>query len=305
MSLPSRILERRLRRETLESFTLRVRPLVEAGLAGSVHEIPRGLGPVTGVVGRALGVDGRAGRRWRPLLTLAAAEAAGGRAEDAVDAAVAVELTHTASLVLDDMPCMDDSPLRRGEPAAHALVGSAGAILVAVGLLGRAAELLGRSGISGGALSEEWGRTFGFAGMSGGQAVDLMAGGDARGALRRLYRRKTTALSALAVEAGGAVAGAGPSTLSVFRGFGTDLGWAYQLVDDAQDRAEDDALGRAPGGRNPLRQAQRLLDRGTARIARLDTLAPGGAELLEALARDVVRIPPLNPVSSSQEGHRC
>jgi geranylgeranyl pyrophosphate synthase len=291
--------------ESPEAFSLRVLPLLEAALGETRETIPAGLGPVPGAVARAVGLNGRAGRRWRPLLALAVAEAVGGRVEDAVDAAIAVELTHTASLVLDDLPCMDDSYLRRGEPATHALLGQAGAILVAIGLLARAGELLGRSGPEGGELARRWGETFGFVGMSGGQAVDLMHGGACTGALRRLYRRKTTALVALAVDAGALVGRASESDRTELRGFGQDVGWAYQLVDDAVDRSEDEELGRKPGGRRPLRQARRLLDRSLHRLDALSTLAPGGAALLKGMAQDIVRVPPLSPVRPDQEGALC
>lgn len=304
MSLPARMLHPPLI-ESPEAFTLRVLPLLESALDQTRATIPAGLGPVPEAVARAVGLNGRAGRRWRPLLALAVAEAMGGRAEDAVDAAIAVELTHTASLVLDDLPCMDDSPRRRGEPATHALLGQAGAILVAVGLLARAGELLGRSGPQGGELARRWGETFGFVGMSGGQAVDLMLGGACTGDLRRLYRRKTTELVALAVDAGALIAHAAPHDRAELCGFGRDVGWAYQLVDDAMDRNEDEALGRAPGGRNPLRQARRLLDRSLLRLDGLSTLAPGGAALLRGMAQDIVRIPPLSPVRPHMEGPSC
>lgn len=304
MSLPARMLHPPLL-ESPEAFALRVLPLLEAALGETREAIPAGLGPVSGAVARAVGLNGRAGRRWRPLMALAVAEAVGGRAEDAVDAAIAVELTHTASLVLDDLPCMDDSYIRRGEPATHALLGQAGAILVAVGLLARAGELLGRSGPQGGELARRWGETFGFGGMSGGQAVDLMLGGGCTGALRRLYRRKTTALVVLAVDAGALMGHASGHARTELRGFGRDVGWAYQLVDDAMDRNEDEALGREPGGRSPLRQARRLLDRSLLRLDGLTTLAPGGAALLRGMAQDIVRVPPLSPVRPDQEGTSC
>ncbi|MEJ2539302.1 MAG: polyprenyl synthetase family protein [Gemmatimonadota bacterium] len=305
MSLPARTLHPTPSLEPPEAFERRVRPLMQMALAETLEAIPSGLGPVPAAVARAVGLDGRPGRRWRPFLALAVAEAVGGRAEDAVDAAVAVELTHTASLVLDDLPCMDDSPLRRGEPATHALLGAAGAILVAVGLLARAAELLGRSGPHGGELARRWGKTFGLDGMSGGQAVDLMLGGSCTGSMRRLYRRKTTALVVLAVDAGSLVADAPEVVRHALRGYGRDVGWAYQLVDDAKDRVEDAALGRDPGGRNPLRQARRLLDRSLARVEQLPDLAPGGGPLLCGIARTIVRIPSLMPVRPDQEATSC
>lgn len=284
-------------RPDLRSFSARVTPLLDARLRDAVVEVSTGLGPLDEALRLAVGLEGRRGRRWRPVLTLAAAEAVGGSVHDALDAAVAVELTHTASLALDDLPCMDDSERRRGEPATHRLVGSAGAILVAVGLLARAAEFLGRSR-NGADLAREWGATFGFAGMAGGQAVDVATGGRCTGAARRLYRGKTTVLAAFALTAGGRVAGADPATVETLRRFGRDVGWAYQLVDDAQDLVEDRAAGRRPGGRNPLRQGARLLRRAQVDLHRSRGFTGPGARLLEALATDVVRLPPLKAVST-------
>ncbi len=291
-------------RVTFHGFAAEVRPAIDQALAAAAADVPGPLGPVRDAVAAALGVRQRAGRRWRPLLTLATARAVGGAPEAALDAAIAVELTHTASLVLDDLPCMDDSAERRGVPATHRLLGSSGAILVAIGLLAQAAERLGRSP-DGAALSAGWGGVFGFDGMSGGQAVDIAMGGDCRGATRRLYRRKTTALAAFAVEAGARVAGASDVTRRGLVGFGRDIGWAYQLVDDAHDLDEDRANGRAPGGRNPLRQGQRILRRGLQRIDALEGLADGGPELLGDVAREIVRVPGGSPLRPGAGGGGC
>jgi len=290
------------------AFSAEVRPSIDAALAASVRDVPGPLGPVREAVAAALGVQLKAGRRWRPLLTLATTRAVGGDVDRAMDAAIAVELTHTASLVLDDLPCMDDSAERRGVPATHRLLGSSGAILVAIGLLGQAAERLGRSR-DGAALAAGWGTVFGFDGMSGGQAVDIAMGGACRGSTRRLYRRKTTALAAFAVEAGARVAGAPDATREQLVKFGLDIGWAYQLVDDAHDLEEDLANGRAPGGRRPLRQGQRILRRGLGRLDELGGLAPGGAQLLGDVAREIVRVPgglPLRaPATPTREAEAC
>lgn len=272
-------------------FARRANPLLHRGLLDAAHAVPTGLGPVDDAVLGVLGLKGSQGRRWRPLLTLAVADATGGDMADAVDAAVAVELTHAASLVLDDLPCMDDSNERRGAPATHRLVGSAGAILVAVGLLARAAEFLGRSR-DGAALVSDWGNTFGFMGMSGGQAVDMITGGACYGGARRLYRRKTTALAAFAVTAGARASGADPVLLPALRRFGRDVGWAYQLVDDAHDLHEDLAAGRADIRRDPLRQGTRILNRALQRVHKPGVLGRDTrVSLLSHLAREVVGLP--------------
>ncbi|HET7229891.1 MAG TPA: polyprenyl synthetase family protein [Longimicrobium sp.] len=264
-------------------------PLLEAELAGAVDGLGAELGVVQAALARAVGTEGRAGRRWRPLLTFAAAEACGAPPAAAAPAAAAVELTHTASLVLDDLPCMDDGESRRGNAATHRLVGPAGAILVAVGLLGRAAELLARSPRGAAELGAEWGHCIGLRGMSGGQAVDLA--GWHGGPARRLLRAKTTALSALALSAGARVAGASPSSAAALAAYGRGLGWAYQLADDAADAAEDAAAGKRPGGRVPLRQGARLMRAAERTLRACGELDRAGVELLVAFGRTVVATP--------------
>ncbi len=272
----------------LDAFIRRTLPSVEQALALSVPT-PEGLPPALGSATRAaLGVDGHAGSRWRPLLTLAVAEAVGGRPREVLPVALAVELTHTASLVLDDLPAMDDADARRGRAATHREVGSGGAILLAVSLLARSAELLGRAPRDPGRLAAEWGGSFGLAGMSGGQAVDLTGAFARGGAHRRLHRRKTTALSAFAVRSGAVSSGAPEAQVEGLTRFGRDLGWAYQLADDAEDWKEDARLGRGPGGRSPRRQSRRVLEGALRRLRALPGLDPEGAHLMEELARRTV-----------------
>lgn len=271
-------------------FTERWMPRLEARLGESMEPAEL-LGPAYGeALGRALGVRGRGGRRWRPLLTLATADALGLDPERAMGVAAAVELTHTASLVLDDLPCMDDSATRRGESATHRSVGVEGAILTAVACLGRAVEELGESPADAAALAREWGDTVGLAGMSGGQAMDLLGAvtGPHRGARRRLHRRKSTALSAFALVAGARTAGAGPRAREALRAVGRDLGWSYQLADDARDRRQDAERGLPPGGRRPAEQSRRLLDRADARIVGCPGLSGEGRRRLRVLVRAVV-----------------
>jgi geranylgeranyl pyrophosphate synthase len=272
-------------------FAARVLPTFEETL-GTTMEVPAGLPRVfSSALRSALGIDTVPGSRWRPLLTLATTEAVGGTWEDALNAAVAIELTHTASLVLDDLPCMDDAKERRGLAATHRQIGMEGAILLALALLARSAELLGQSGPAGGQLSASWGRAFGLMGMSGGQAMDLTGGFATGGAPRRLHREKTTALSALAVEAGARIGGTSAATESALVRFGRDLGWAYQLADDAQDWREDGRLGRQAGGRDPRRQSERLLGRALRHLDDAPDLTRAGRELLESMARKAAGFP--------------
>jgi geranylgeranyl diphosphate synthase, type II len=276
----------RRRTERVRAFSLRYTPLIERTLAEATEGLGSELGEIERALAAAVGARGGGGRRWRPLLTLAAAEACGGTASDAAAVAAGVELTHTASLVLDDLPCMDDTAERRGTSATHRRVGSAGAILVAIGLLGRAAELLASSPRAGGRLAAEWGGAIGLCGMSGGQAIDLARPDGA--AARRLLRAKTTALSAFALAAGAQAAGASTGAAETLRRYGRDLGWAYQLQDDAADLAEDAATGKRPGGRAPLRQSRYLLERAERRLRESMDVSKAGADLVIGFGRTVV-----------------
>lgn len=264
-------------------------PLLEAMLEGAVADLGSELREVRTAVDLAVGTRGRGGRRWRPLLTLAAAEACGGDCNRVLGVAAAVELTHTASLILDDLPSMDDAPTRRGFPSTHAILGPGTAILVAMGLLGRAAELLARAPEGGAGIVASWGEAFGLRGMAGGQAVDLSGkGASFLAARRRLHRRKTTALSAFALVAGARAVGAPDQSIRCLEHYGRDLGWAYQLLDDAADAGEDRVLGRPPGGRRPARQSGVLIRRAMGGLRSCPTLVPEGRDLLLSFARVVV-----------------
>ncbi len=278
--------------------------LIELRLSEECRVLGEPIPALADVLGRAIGTEGRGGGRWRPLLTLAGAEACGGSARAALDLAVAVELTHTASLVLDDLPCMDDAEERRGQPAAHRLVGSAGAILLSVGLLARAMELLGANRRCGGALCADWGSAVGLHGMAGGQAMDVAASGGLRGAARRLHRTKSTVLPAFALSAGARSAGAGDATRAGLESFGRFVGWAYQLVDDVHDLDEDQRLGRAPGGTRPLAQSRRILRQALRRVRGVPGLSDEGIGILAGLAERIVGIEPapLGPARNARQG---
>ena len=276
------------RRAPVETFLQTSGERLERRVEEVCSDLGRELGGLQGVLASAVGTRGRGGRRWRPLLTLAAAEAfrpphahRSDVSAEVLDVAVAIELTHTASLVLDDLPCMDDTPVRRGQPATHRLVGSAGAILLSVGLLARAVELLGRSSVQGAVLCAEWGRAIGLGGMAGGQAMDVAASTKKLfGAERRLHRAKSTLLPAFALSSGAQLGGADRATCERLGAFGRSLGWAYQLRDDAEDLAEDARLGKPPAGTRPLGQSQRIMVRALHRLRRLPPACSAGADLL-------------------------
>ena len=223
---------------------------VEAALSHWVaEEAPERLGEAM----RYAVLDG--GKRLRPLLVLAAAEAVAGNAEAALRAACAVELIHAYSLVHDDMPCMDNDVLRRGKPTVHVKFGQAGALLAGDALQALAFELLVPEGETVPApiqarLCRLLARAAGHEGMAGGQAIDLASVGLQldETALRRMHRMKTGALLQGSVLMGAACGQASNLAQDALRNYGAALGLAFQVVDDILDVTQDSAtLGKTAG----------------------------------------------------------
>jgi geranylgeranyl diphosphate synthase type II len=184
------------------------------------------------------------GKRLRPILAVAAAEATGGWTDCALPVAVALECIHTYSLVHDDLPAMDDDDLRRGKPTCHKVFGEAIAILVGDGLLSFAFELLGSQRLMERigaertcALVREVAQAVGSRGMVGGQAIDILSEGKRidHQTLVALHTRKTGALLRASVVAGAMAANAQPQVIELLRGFGDKIGLAFQIVDDILD----------------------------------------------------------------------
>ncbi len=213
--------------------------------------------PLTRTVGEAMryAVLG-GGKRLRPILALAAHEACGGNEETFLEAACALELLHTYSLIHDDLPAMDDDDLRRGRPTVHRVFGEAQAILAGDALLTLAFELLGSrpEGAAFAARRAEGvvvaARRAGIAGMVGGQVADLEAelrtiGPDE---LRWIHRRKTGALFSASTEIGAIHAGIDGDARAAFAEYGEAFGLAFQIVDDILDRTgSSKILGKTPG----------------------------------------------------------
>jgi geranylgeranyl diphosphate synthase, type II len=168
------------------------------------------------------------GKRIRPVLCLAVAEAAGGRVQDALDAACAVELVHTFSLVHDDLPALDDDDERRGRPSTHVAFGEGVAVLAGDALLAEAFGLAAAQQHPG-IVRELATATLG---MIGGQYRDI-TGDD--GDLAELHRLKTGRLFAAAVGCGLWVAGVPAAEQGPWRVFGDDVGLLFQVVDDVLD----------------------------------------------------------------------
>ena len=191
------------------------------------------------------------GKRFRPLLTCAACTAFGGRAEDALAPACALEFIHAYSLVHDDLPAMDDAALRRGAPSCHALHGEALAILAGDALQTLAFSTLARSSASAGTRLAAIGvlaEASGWRGMAGGQCFDLANVGRALtlSELQALHGAKTGALIAAAVRLGALFANADAQSQALAEEFGGRVGLAFQIMDDVLDVIGDSAaLGKS------------------------------------------------------------
>jgi farnesyl diphosphate synthase len=212
-------------------------------------DAPAGLGRAM----RYAVLDG--GKRLRPLLVLAAAEAVGGDAGMSLRAACAVELIHAYSLVHDDMPCMDNDVLRRGKPTVHVQFGEAQALLAGDALQALAFELLvpeepGADALLASRLCRLLARAAGAAGMAGGQAIDLASVGSRldQPSLETMHRFKTGALLQASVIMGAATGQTSPTVMQHLTAYGDALGLAFQVVDDILDVTTDSAtLGKTAG----------------------------------------------------------
>jgi len=197
------------------------------------------------------------GKRLRPILALAAAEAVGGRIADALPLACALELIHTYSLIHDDLPSMDDDDLRRGKPTSHIVFGEALAILAGDALLTEAFHLLTRPDlmrdVSPGRLLRainQVAKAAGSYGMIGGQVMDIASEGKEiePHLLEYIHSHKTGALIAASVCAGAIIGGASPSQRRALNDYGEKMGLAFQVIDDLLDvRGEEKKLGKAVG----------------------------------------------------------
>jgi geranylgeranyl diphosphate synthase type II len=178
-------------------------------------------------------------KRVRPVLTLLAAELCGGTSSRAITAAAIMELIHASSLILDDLPSMDDAPLRRGQKANHLEFGEAIAVLAAFGLLNLAYGTLSRTYEPAicARLVTIVSDAVGGDGLIGGQAADLLATDQQVSfeTLERIHRGKTGALFGAAATAGGVVAGASADVIGSLSAYAKNLGLAFQIIDDLLD----------------------------------------------------------------------
>jgi geranylgeranyl diphosphate synthase type II len=180
------------------------------------------------------------GKRLRPLLTLLSASHLGCAIATALPVACALELVHVASLVFDDLPCMDNAETRRGQASLHVRYGEDVAVLTGVALLNEAYGLVScAAGLSDTARCEMTRlltQTVGPAGLIGGQDKDLVGVADlSTSAATQMHHEKTGVLFVAAVEIGGLAAGADPHARSILRSFARELGLAFQALDDLDD----------------------------------------------------------------------
>lgn len=180
------------------------------------------------------------GKRLRPILCIAASEAVGGSQEDVIDAACALELIHTYSLIHDDLPAMDNDDLRRGKPTSHKVYGEATAILAGDALLTAAFEILTNpEHISANPLlwiqtTHQIAKAAGCAGMIQGQMIDM----DSEGKdieleeLEKMHRLKTGALIEVSVKSGAILGGGTGNEIKALSDYGNSIGLAFQVYDD-------------------------------------------------------------------------
>ena len=221
---------------------------------------PQAPAPLTAPLRRALESPGK---RVRGVLTIAAGEAAGAKREKLVRAAAAMEMIHASSLVLDDLPAMDDALLRRGAPALHREFGEDLAILSAVALLNHAYGLVAEAHAE--CAPRRWPMqqvvqrvvdAVGWDGTIAGEAVDLHSEGSNLdfGTLEFIHSRKTGALFVAAAAVGAMLANVHPAPLQRIEVFAKNLGLAFQITDDILDvTSTPETLGKDVG-----KDAQRL-----------------------------------------------
>jgi geranylgeranyl diphosphate synthase, type II len=195
------------------------------------------------------------GKRVRPILAIAAAEALGGTAEDVLPLACALECIHTYSLIHDDLPALDNDDYRRGRLTNHKVFGEANALLAGDALLTFAFELMGDARHWTHFVPErvvqvihEVASAIGTFGMIGGQVVDLqMEGQDIDlPALQYIHAHKTGALIRTSVRSGAILGGGSPAEIEALTNYGTHIGLAFQIMDDILDvRGDEQLMGKA------------------------------------------------------------
>ncbi len=188
------------------------------------------------------------GKRIRPILCLTTTEACQSDLRPAIPAALAVELFHCSTLIHDDLPCMDNDDLRRGEPTCHIQYGEATAVLAGDALMIKAFHVLAQTGNS--RLVLELAEAAGANGVIAGQVEDLAAEGNALSPeqVDFIHFNKTATLIRVAVRMGGIVAGINEDILKSLSSYGEKIGMAFQIQDDILDETVSAAETGKPAG---------------------------------------------------------
>jgi geranylgeranyl diphosphate synthase type II len=247
---------------SLPDYLDRQRKLIDKALAGYFPEDNEEYGTICAAARYSLLAGGK---RIRPVLCLAAAEAVGGKAEDVLAAACALEMIHTYSLIHDDLPAMDNDDYRRGRLTSHKVFGEDMAVLAGDALLTEAFHLLTDQRKMARTPAEriltvtgEIAEAAGYRGMVGGQALDVRAEGKA-GDIERLYtihRRKTGALLRISLRAGAILAGAESGAVASLSAYGERIGLAFQIADDILNvEGDPELMGKKTGSDAALGKA--------------------------------------------------
>lgn len=197
------------------------------------------------------------GKRIRPVLCLAAAEAAGGDPEDAMPAACALEMIHTYSLIHDDLPAMDDDAMRRGKPTCHTAFDEATAILAGDALLTLAFQTLSSIELRKVEQAAKWlgviqliSYAAGYCGMIQGQMLDMASEGKqlTLADLKSMHRLKTGALIEASLSSGAVLGGLNSTRISMLKSYAQNIGLAFQVTDDILNvEGDPEIMGKAVG----------------------------------------------------------
>jgi geranylgeranyl diphosphate synthase type II len=195
------------------------------------------------------------GKRLRPTLVFAGAEAVGGKPDEVMDIACAIEMIHTFSLIHDDLPAMDDDDLRRGKPTNHKVFGEAAAILAGDALLAEAFYLLSKTACHSDPrlmleVVSDIASAAGARGMTGGQQIDMESAGRklTEDELTELHMLKTGRLITVSVTSGAKYCGAPKKKMEALENYGRCIGLAFQIADDILDiEGDQNEIGKNVG----------------------------------------------------------
>jgi len=239
----------------LKAYLNEKRGLVEAALAKVFPEPGGHAGDLVKAMRYSLFAGGK---RLRPILCIAGAEAVGGEGKRVMPVACGLEMIHTYSLIHDDLPAMDNDDMRRGKPTSHKVYGEAVAILAGDGLLTEAFRVMSNMklsrGIPAGSLLTVIrlvAEASGYEGMVAGQVTDIQSEGVAVEApvVEFIHTRKTGALIAASVTSGAILGGGTAAQVTSIRRYGESIGLAFQIADDILDvEGDSEKMGKGVGG---------------------------------------------------------